>query len=168
MITLKKPEYKDYINLYAKRFMPEVVYWADDEDPQLTKEEYASSRLEQLDDGSIFERIIMLNGHPIGTITARDLIRKSAQCTLGIVIADPEYWGHGYGTDALRQFLRLLSDQGIQIVILDTYASNKRAQHCFRRLGFEKHRVYFASVPGRFVVQMVNRLNRWKKLITKN
>ena len=165
MITLKKPEFKDYVDIYHKRFQPEVVYWADDEDPQLTMEEYAESRMESQDDGSVFERIIMLDDTPIGTITARDLIRKTGQCTLGIVIADPQYWGHGYGTIALREFLGLLTRQGIQIVVLDTYASKMRAQRRFRRLGVENHRVYFASVPGRFVVQMINRVNRWQKHI---
>ena len=166
MITLKEPEYGDYTSLYEARFQPEVVYWADDEDPLLTMHEYADSRLASMQDGSILERIILLNGYPIGTVTARDYIKKTAQCTLGIVIVEPKYWGHGYGTEAMRQFLRLLAELGIQIVILDTYASNKRALHCFRSLGFEKHRVYFASIPGRFVVQMVHRLNRRPKRIT--
>lgn len=157
-IRLKVPEYGDYLYIYEQRFDPHVVYWADDAPQNLTSEEYASARLTAQFTGAIIERIITLDGEPIGTVTARDFSDRTCQCTLGVVIAMPQYWGHGYGYLAIRQFLALLGAEGIGLVVLETYANNKRAQRCFQKLGFQKHRVFFAPHTGRFVVQMIRRM----------
>ncbi len=137
------------------RFQPEVVYWADDAQHNISLEEYALGRLTAQSDGDILERIITLDGEPIGTITAREYVPRVCQCTLGIVIANPACWGHGYGFEALKQFNTILAGKGIGRVILETYANNKRAQKCFYKIGFQKKRVFFAPSTGRFIVQMV-------------
>lgn len=136
------------------RFQPEVVYWADDAPHNLSLDEYAYNRLVAQSDGEIIERIITLDGEPIGTITAREFVPEISQCTLGIVIANPKYWGHGYGFEAIKLFKIILAGEGISIVVLETYANNKRAQHCFYKIGFQKRRVFFAPSTGRFIVQM--------------
>lgn len=157
-ISLKIPEYDDYSAFYDSRFLPEVTYWADDFQREMTLDEYALGRLLAQQSGEILERIIVLDGNPIGTITARDFVTQKCQCTLGIVIAKPEYWGHGYGYDALKLFGCVMADKGIGRVILETYANNKRAQRCFMKFGFQKRRVFFAPNMGRFVVQMIMNL----------
>ncbi len=153
-ITLKIPEYSDYAHIYPTRFTPEVVYWADDELHQMSVEEYAENRLWAQNSGEMFERIIVRDDEPIGTITARDFNPSTHQCVFGIVIADKTNWGHGYGTEAMKLFLPLLKEEGVKIVILDTYSSNKRAQKCFMHLGFRKMTVYYAPNSGRFVLRM--------------
>ena len=153
-ISLKNPSYDDYAQFYDMRFTSEVVYWADDEPRQMSLDEYALGRLTAQGAGEIIERIIMVDGVPVGTITARDFVNRVCQCTLGIVIADPRYWGHGYGSAALKLFMVLLAEEGVGRVILETYANNKRAQRCFHKIGFQKKRVFFAPNSGRFVVQM--------------
>ena len=158
-VTLKNPSYEDYAHFYDLRFKPNVVYWADDYPRQMTLDEYAMERLMAQQNGQIIERIIVVDDEPVGTITARDFIAQTCQCTLGIVIANEHYWGHGVGSQALKLFLRILSIEGIGLVVLETYANNKRAQHCFTKLGFQKRRVFFAPQAGRFVVQMLRRLS---------
>jgi len=160
VIRLKLPELEDYNTLYPTRFKSEVVYWADDLSHPVPIEEYGPNRIFAQQTGVMLERIIMLDDRPIGTVTARDFISRTGQCTLGVVIADPKLWGHGYGTIAMRFFLELLYEKGFKLVVLETYANNKRAQRCFSRLGFVKHRVYFASGCGRFVLEMINRLSK--------
>ena len=157
-IELKIPSYADYVEIYEDRFQPDTVYWADDEPQNLTMDDYASGRLMAQSMGEIVERIILLDGIPIGTVTGRDFVDRTCQCTLGVVIANPRNWGHGYGFEAIRLFLKVLAAEGIGLVILETYANNKRAQHCFFKLGFEKKRAYYAPCSGRYVVQMYRRL----------
>ena len=152
------PELPDYDTIYQTRFLPEVVFWADDMPRDIQIDDYGPSRMFAQQQGLMVERIIMLDDLPIGTITARDYIERTHQCTLGVVIADPKYWGHGYGTIAVRLFLKILYATGVKLVVLETYANNKRAQKCFLSLGFVKRRVYFAAGSGRFVVEMINLL----------
>lgn len=157
-ITLKIPDFEDYEHFYQMRFTPEVVYWADDKPQYISLEEYALERIAAQESNEIIERIIVLDGEPIGTITARDYVARTCQCTLGIVIANPACWGHGYGYEALRQFFYILSAEGIGRLFLETYANNKRAQKCFHKLGFRKKRVFFSPGSGRFIVQMIKDL----------
>ena len=84
-ISLKYPDFEDYEHFYQMRFTPEVVYWADDQPHQISLEEYALDRITAQESNEIIERIIMLDGEPIGTITARDYVARTCQCTLGIV-----------------------------------------------------------------------------------
>ena len=152
------PELPDYESIYPKRFLPEVVFWADDMPRDIQIDDYGPSRLFAQQQGLMVERIIMLDDVPIGTVTGRDYIERTHQCTLGVVIADPKYWGHGYGTIAVRLFLETLYTTGVKLVVLETYANDKRARKCFLSLGFVKRRVYFAAGSGRFVVEMINQL----------
>ncbi len=158
-VSLKIPSFEDYEHFYDSRFQPDVVYWADERNPEIDLDQYAYFRMAANDAGEIIERIIVLDGEPIGTITARDLETDTMTCTLGVVIAFPKYWGQGFGFAALKMFITMLAmDEGIKAVILETYAANKRAQKCFNKLGFQKRRVFFASSSGRFVVQMIKRI----------
>ncbi|MBR4985222.1 MAG: GNAT family N-acetyltransferase [Proteobacteria bacterium] len=153
-VSLKIPTFEDYAHFYEKRFLDEVVYWADDSHYEISLNDYAYGRMLAQNEGEILERIIVVNGESVGTITARDYVERTCQCTLGIVIADPACWGHGYGYEAIKQFTTILATQGIGRVILETYANNKRALNCFHKIGFQKKRVFFAPNTGRFIVQM--------------
>lgn len=157
-ISLKIPCYEDYVAIYADRFSSDTAYWADDEPQNVTEEDYACGRIIAQNCGELLERIIMLDGKPIGTVSGRDFVDRTCQCTLGVVIANPTNWGHGYGFEAVRLFLKILAAEGIGLVVLETFENNKRAQHCFTKLGFERRRVFFAPMAGRYVVQMFRRL----------
>ena len=56
---------------------------------------------------------------------------------VGIVLGEPEFWGRGYGTEALSLFLdHLFSQRSVHWIELDTAHFNTRAQRCFARCGF--------------------------------
>ncbi len=157
-ISLKIPSFEDYAHFYEARFDPEVTHWADDGHYELSLEDYVYGRLGAMEQGLMMERIIVLDGEPIGTVTGRDFVPETKQCTLGVVIAFQQHWGLGYGYEAIKQFQVLLAAEGVERVVLDVYATNKRAQGCFHKLGFVKRRVYFAPHTGRFIVQMSKKL----------
>jgi RimJ/RimL family protein N-acetyltransferase len=56
---------------------------------------------------------------------------------LGIVIGDKNYWGQGYGTDAVRAVLRWAFDYlNLNRVWLTVYDYNERAFRCYAKCGF--------------------------------
>jgi RimJ/RimL family protein N-acetyltransferase len=74
---------------------------------------------------------------PIGQIDYYDLDLIARSCWTSIMIGNPEYWGGGYGTDAMRALLRYLFGQlGVHRVVLTTHQSNVRAQRSYEKNGF--------------------------------
>ncbi len=76
-------------------------------------------------------------GRHIGNCTCYniDAIRREAE--LGILIGDYGYWGKGYGTDAVRAFMRYIFEElGMRRISLHTLDWNIRAVRCFRKCGF--------------------------------
>ena len=64
-----------------------------------------------------------------------DTVRREAE--IGITIGEREFWGRGYGTDAVRTLVRrILEVTGFRRVYLKTLDWNTRAQHAFENAGF--------------------------------
>ncbi len=81
--------------------------------------------------------VITREGELIGRIGcfAIDWLQKQGE--LGIVIGERDYWGRGYGRDAILTMLRhLFETTSLETINLFTYADNKRAQRCFAACGF--------------------------------
>src|SRR5690554_5204883 len=103
--TFLRPLEIDDISLYKKWYNDqEVNYWANGAWPLST----------MLGEGEIEERYflpressgryIILNELevPIGTIGFREMNIPARSATLFVIIGEKEYWGQGYGTDALK------------------------------------------------------------------
>jgi len=64
-----------------------------------------------------------------------DSVRREAE--IGITIGEREYWGKGFGTDAVRTLVRrIFQVTGFRRVYLKTLDWNTRAQKSFRKAGF--------------------------------
>jgi RimJ/RimL family protein N-acetyltransferase len=56
---------------------------------------------------------------------------------VGIGIGEREFWGKGYGTDALEVILRYaFQELNLRRVSLDTFEYNPRAIRCYEKVGF--------------------------------
>lgn len=56
---------------------------------------------------------------------------------IGILIGYREYWGKGYGRDAVKRLLQhLFHEKNMDVIELDTAPHNVRAQGCFESCGF--------------------------------
>jgi RimJ/RimL family protein N-acetyltransferase len=78
-------------------------------------------------------------GQHIGNLDLRQASPEHRAANLGIMIGERDYWGRGYGTDALRTLLRLaFGDMNLNRVWLMTGENNSRAQACYRRCGFRE------------------------------
>ncbi len=81
--------------------------------------------------------VIEADGKCIGTCGLWRYRPASGVCELGIGIGDREYWGRGYGREAIG----LLLDYAFRIhnvrrVCLNTSSANERALRCYRACGF--------------------------------
>lgn len=77
------------------------------------------------------------SGRRVGIIDYYDLDWVARSAWTSVLIGDQEYWGGGYGTDAMRTLLRYLFRQlGLHRVSLNVHESNARAQKSYAKNGF--------------------------------
>jgi RimJ/RimL family protein N-acetyltransferase len=75
----------------------------------------------------------------IGGIGLHNIDWLSRNARLGIVIGDKEYWGRGFGTDAVKVLLRLAFEKmGLHRVELVVFTFNERALSCYEKCGFRR------------------------------
>lgn len=95
----------------------------------------------------------------IGTTELYDV--RGTEATLGIIIGERTHWSAGYGPEAMRALLGYAFDQlGLELVRLETFGDNVRAQRAFKKVGFvETQRRIDAN--GRVDVRMELPRERW-------
>lgn len=78
----------------------------------------------------------------IGGIGLHNINWLSRNARLGIVIGDKQYWGRGFGTDAVQVLLRLAFEKmGLHRVELVVFTFNERAIACYEKCGFRREGV---------------------------
>jgi RimJ/RimL family protein N-acetyltransferase len=78
------------------------------------------------------------DGRHIGNCAVYDADRTKGEASIGITIGEREYWGQGYGTEAVKALLDyVFANMGLVSVKLKTLAENRRARHCFEKCGFQ-------------------------------
>lgn len=67
---------------------------------------------------------------------------KNSVVTVGIFIGDKDYWGKGYGTDAMKILIRFIFEQmNINKINLHVYSFNERAIKSYKKCGYVKEGV---------------------------
>lgn len=75
----------------------------------------------------------------IGNIGLHRIDLKNRTAVLGIVIGEKDFWGKGYGREAIRVLLRYaFFELGLNRVELEVFAFNTRALRCYEAVGFKK------------------------------
>jgi RimJ/RimL family protein N-acetyltransferase len=78
-----------------------------------------------------------LEGRHIGNCTCYDINIGKAEAQVGIMIGDKDYWGKGYGTDAVKTLVgHIYKTSDFNRLYLKTLDWNNRAQKCFSKCGF--------------------------------
>lgn len=77
------------------------------------------------------------NAQPIGVIGLEDINWRDRNAEFGIIVGEPDFWGRGYGSDALRTIL----DVGfrwfnLHRIFLHVVAENARAIRSYEKCGF--------------------------------
>ena len=86
------------------------------------------------------DRYAILEGNDqfLGMVSYYNLNFEHLNAELGIYIGERDYWSKGVGTEAVLTLLsHLFRNTDLESMYLTTYASNARAQACYRKCGFE-------------------------------
>ena len=78
------------------------------------------------------------NDKMMGNCSLFDIDQLNQNAELGIFIGDKEYWGKGFGTDAIK----LILDYGFNIlnlnnIMLEVFSFNERAIKSYKKAGFK-------------------------------
>lgn len=77
-------------------------------------------------------------GRYIGGCGIQNVNWLARVATVGIMIGDKNYWGNGYGTEAMKLLLNFIfNDMNINKVRLGTFSFNERAIKSYKKCGFE-------------------------------
>jgi len=86
---------------------------------------------------SLMFAIKTLDGKHIGMCSVYNYDARDGQ--IGIRIGDKEYWGKGYGTNAISALVNYcLATLGIAHIWLKVLPTNERAIRCYEKSGFTK------------------------------
>lgn len=73
----------------------------------------------------------------IGYICLYDIIPKK-ECGIGIIIGEKEYWGKGFGREAMIQVMKYaIENLGIKKIVLTVCDLHEKAKKSYEKLGFE-------------------------------
>ncbi|MCA0457910.1 MAG: GNAT family N-acetyltransferase [Chloroflexi bacterium] len=73
----------------------------------------------------------------IGHCGLHNIDQTARSCELGIEIGDSDYWGKGYGREAVKLLLDYaFKHMHMNRVWLNTHSENERAIRCYRACGF--------------------------------
>lgn len=85
----------------------------------------------------------LVGGKDIGEIGLDKIDRRNANAELQVIIGEVEYWGKGYGQDAVRTLLAYAFNQlNLHRIYLRVVEYNSRGVECYKACGFR--------VDGRF------------------
>ncbi len=150
MMTDERVLQGDKVRLRAReeRDLPLFVRWYSDPDvrhwlhlsdrPDVTLESERERFEKARDDPALVVWVIeTLDGRPIGNVGLQGIDRHHGRAELGISIGEKEYWGRGYGTDAIRQVLGYaFAELGLRRLWLITDEDNERGIRCYEKCGF--------------------------------
>ncbi len=144
-VELKPFERHHIAKLVEWRNDPEVSYWSDGREPDYeltTLEEAEISFTNNVKSGSKLDgymfSVYTLDGQYIGVADYRDVDRIKRSCTIGIAIGEKDYWGNGYGSDAIDVLVEFLFNRlNLRRIQLDTWSGNERAIKSYQKCGFK-------------------------------
>lgn len=138
LVNLRAVEPDDYRLLWQWVNDPEVmVYWGRPGNSE-SLPEVSRLEAEQAARGTSRKYMVeTLDGRAIGQIDYYELNWQARSAWTSIMIADREYWGGGYGTDAMRTLLSYLFNQmGLHRISLTAHITNTRAIRSYEKNGF--------------------------------
>ena len=139
-VILREKKYSDSENDYMWRRDPELIVLDAAPRLKLSRREYIAYSNEEIRNPSRRRRrfaIDSLDGTHIGNCMYYDIDEINKQAELGILIGDKDYWGKGYGEDAVNTLvLHIFNTSQIKRIYLKTLDWNTRAQRCFHKCGF--------------------------------
>lgn len=105
-------------------------------------------------------------GKHIGNCGFYDISQIRGEAELGIIIGDRDYWGKGYGSDAVKILVDyIFRETNLSRIYLKTLTDNFRAQQCFTKSGFSQY-ARWEKDGYNFVLMEINR-RQWREQAEK-
>lgn len=121
------PEVRRYLNFYRPVSLADEERWLENLGKAANQEVFAIETLE---------------GRHIGNLGLHDVHPRYRTAEAGIFIGEREFWGKGYGTDAMRLLLDFGFGQlNLHRVFLHVHAGNHRAIRSYDKCGFVREGV---------------------------
>lgn len=103
------------------------------------EEEWVRSRKANTDFTYDFAIEDLKTGKYIGGCSINECDVKNRTCVVGIMIGDKEYWGKGYGSDALKVLIKFIFEEvNMNKIKLNVFSFNNRAIACYKKVGFKE------------------------------
>ena len=142
-VILREKRAADARDDYAWEVDPELSYLDACSPTTMTFSQYLAEYVDELDTFLPTSRrfaIDTLDGKHIGNCSYYNISQSKGTAELGIMIGDRDYWGKGYGTDAVTTLVKYIFRQtDLKRIYLKTLESNIRAQQCFQKCGFTEY-----------------------------
>ena len=104
-----------------------------------------------------------IEGKHIGNCMFYDIARRDGEAEVGIMIGDKDYWGQGYGTEAMDVLLdHMFTAYPFNRIYLHTLTWNQRALNSFRKSGLRELRQVRRS--GSDFIKMEISRDAWEAL----
>jgi RimJ/RimL family protein N-acetyltransferase len=98
---------------------------------------------EQGKDAYAFVICLAEDERPIGEVMLVDIDRVNGGAQVGIFIGEPDEWGKGYGTDAVRGLVDFgFAELRLERIWLEVSTENPRAQRAYEKAGFTREATF--------------------------
>ena len=139
-VVLREKRSSDVAADYAWRSDPEMARFDAARPFRASFNDYRALYEDELVYASPFRRSLAIEDHAgrhIGNVMYYNIDHAHGEAELGITIGVREYWGQGYGSDAVSALLRhVFTGTPIRRLYLKTLDWNERARRCFEKAGF--------------------------------
>ena len=102
----------------------------------LTRQEAIDHLRRGIESGDWFLYAICVDGLHIGNLKIGPIDRRHGLADLVTIIGDPDYWGRGYATEAVRQGVALAWSLGIRKLAAGIWSDNIGSVKAYTRAGF--------------------------------
>jgi len=120
------PDVRRHLTIYKPFSLAQEERWFEKMLESLERQEQVSMAIETTE------------GVHIGNVGMHAINWKDRHAELGIVIGDKDYWGQGYGADAIRTMLGLaFGEMNLHRVFLRVDVDNVRGVRCYEKAGFQ-------------------------------
>ena len=159
-VVLREKRPSDAAADYAWRSDPEMARFDAARPFRASFDDYRAIYDDELANASPFRRTLAIEDHAgrhIGNVMYYNVDHAHGEAEFGITIGVREYWGQGYGSDAVSALLRhVFMGTPIKRLYLKTLDWNERARRCFEKAGFVAYTTMRRGDPS-FVLLEVRR-----------
>jgi RimJ/RimL family protein N-acetyltransferase len=138
--VLREKRLGDASNDYRWRTDPELARYDAARPFAAGYSDYVSLYKDELAYPSPYRRSFAIedvDGKHIGNVMYYNIDAVRREAEIGITVGEREYWGQGYGSDAVRTLCRhIIAVTGFRRIYLKTLDWNMRAQKSFEKAGF--------------------------------